>query len=102
MIVEFVFPAQHELDEAVAYFETQKKGLGTEFAREVGAAILRIIEYPNAWQRLSGGTRRCQVKRFEYGLVYRVRGDVATIYAVMHLRRRPEYWRNRLKATGES
>lgn len=101
MIVEFVLAAEAELDEAVAYFEAQRKGLGMEFAQEVGAAILRIIEYPNAWQQLAGGVRRCQLRRFEYGLVYRVRDDIATIYAVMHLRRRPTYWHDRIEEADE-
>ena len=97
MIVEFSSAAEAELDEAVAYYNAQRNGLGAEFAPEVDAAVQRISQYPDAWQRMAGGTRRCQLRRFEYGLVYRVRGHVATIYAVMHLRRRPSYWRDRLK-----
>jgi plasmid stabilization system protein ParE len=97
MIVEFALAAEHELDEAIAYYDTQRAGLGAEFAREVSAAIQRIAEYPESWRKLPRGVRCCQLRRFEYGLVYRVRGDIATIYAVMHLRRRPAYWRQRLK-----
>lgn len=96
MIVEFALAAEHEFTEAVDYFETQRLGLGVEFAREVAAALQRIEDYPDAWRQMPGGVRRCQLRRFEYGLVYRVRGDVATVYAVMHLRRRPGYWRERL------
>jgi hypothetical protein len=99
MIVEFVLAAELELDEAVAYFNAQRSGLGVEFAREVNAAIQRIVQYPNVWQRLAGGVRRCQLRRFEYGLVYRVLGDVVIVYAVMHLKRRPGYWRDRLKTS---
>lgn len=96
MIVEFTSAAEGEFEDAVAHYDGHRAGLGTEFAKEIAAAILRIQEYPEAWQSLRGGVRRCQLNRFEYGLVYRVRGDVATIYAVMHLKRRPEYWRKRL------
>lgn len=100
MIVEFVLAAEEELEDAFNYFEAQRPGLGREFALEVDAAIGRIKEYPNLWQRLFEGVRRCQLKRFEYGLVYCVRGDVVTIYAVMHLKRRPSYWRKRLIERG--
>ena len=96
MKVEFAAAAEHELDEAVAYFEMQRAGLGLVFVSEVAAAVSRIEQYPHAWQSLADDTRRCLLRRFEYGLIYRVRGDVATIYAVMHLRRRPTYWRSRL------
>ena len=98
MIVEIVAAAEAELEDAIAYYNAQRTGLGNEFAVEVYAAIRKIIDYPNAWQRVSGGARRCLLHKFDYGLVYRARGDVATIYAVMHLKRRPRYWRDRLKS----
>ena len=96
MIVEFVSAAELELSDAVDYFNEKRTGLGVKFAEDVNQAILRIIEYPNAWQYLGRHVRRCQLTRFEYSLVYRVVGDVATVYAVMHLKRRPRYWRKRL------
>ena len=96
MIVEFTAAAEAELDEAIAYYNAQRTGLGIEFAQEVAASVKRIEDYPDVWQRLANGVRRCQLRRFEYGLVYRVRGNVATVYAVMHLRRRPGYWRHRM------
>ncbi|MCC7250661.1 type II toxin-antitoxin system RelE/ParE family toxin [Hyphomicrobium sp.] len=96
MRIEFAAAAERELDEVVSYFEARRPGLGLAFAAEVASAVARIEQYPNARQSLSGGTRRCLLRKFEYGLVYQVRGDVATVYAVMHLRRRPTYWRSRL------
>lgn len=95
MKVDFVSAAERELDEAVAYFEAQRAGLGLLFAAEVAAAVARIEAYPRAWQRMPGGVRRCLLRKFQYGLVYRVQGDTAVVYAVMHLRRRPTYWRSR-------
>ncbi len=97
MIVEFTLAAEAELAEAAAYYDTQQSGLGLEFAAEVAAAVERIIEFPHAWKLLKGSIRRCQLQRFEYGLVYRVKGNVGTVYAVMHLKRRPGYWRDRVK-----
>ena len=101
MIVEFVLAAELELADAVDYYDAQRAGLGNELVRDVASAVQRIIEYPDAWQRLGPEVRRCQLHRFEYGLVYRVRGDVATVYAAMHLKRRPGYWRKRLAMSGQ-
>ncbi len=97
MIVEIVPVAEAELQDAIRYYESKQLGLGIMFAVEVDEACRMIGDYPNAWQKVAGGARRCLLRRFKYGLIYRVRGDVATIYAVMHLKRRPEYWRDRLK-----
>jgi hypothetical protein len=102
--IEFTASAELELDEAVAYYNLQHAGLGSDFAAEARQAAERIVAYPNAWQKLEDEVRRCRLNRFPYGLVYTVEGDVALVLAVMFLRRKPGYWRERLKRphSGES
>jgi len=95
--LEFTAVAELELDEAVSYYDRQRAGLGREFATEVSRAAGRILEYPHAWQQLGDETRRCQLNRFPYGLVYAVEDDAVVVLAVMFLRRKPGYWRDRLK-----
>ncbi len=34
------------------------------------------------------------MRRFPYGLIYRIQSDRVVIVAVMHLKRRPFYWRS--------
>ena len=87
--------AGQELADAVAYYDAQGHGLGESFLDEFLAAVGRIEELPEAWQPLSKSTRRCRMRRFPYGLIYRVNDGVALIIAVGHLHREPDYWRNR-------
>jgi len=89
--------ALHELREAIEYYELQRPGLGAEFAREVGTAIQRIIDHPNAWAIVKGRIRRCQTKRFPYGILYHHRKGEVLIVAVMHLHRHPDYWKDRVR-----
>lgn len=96
MRVEILDVAEAELLEAISYFNEQSEGLGFEFAAEVNQTIMRIVQFPDAWTKLSKRTRRCRTKRFPYGLVYQVRGDLVLIIAVMHLRRHPDTWKSRL------
>jgi ParE toxin of type II toxin-antitoxin system, parDE len=63
-----------------------------EFAKEIQAAIDRIIQYPEAWSPLSKNTRRCLVNRFPFGVIYQVKSGSIHIIAVADLRRRPNYW----------
>jgi plasmid stabilization system protein ParE len=95
MQVKFLAPAQAEFEEAVAYYEAQKEGLGFEFADEVKRAIQRIVQYPEAWALVSRRTRRCRTNRFPYGVIYQVRADILLIVAIMHLHREPRSWRSR-------
>ena len=46
---------------------------------------------------LDGDIRRALVKQFPYGVIYSEEQQEILIIAVMHLHRKPEYWRNRTK-----
>jgi len=96
MVVKFLAPAQAELVEAVAYYESRKQGLGSQFTEEIKRTIQRILRFPEAWAPISRRTRRCRTNRFPYGVIYQVRGDILLIVAVMHLHREPRTWKDRL------
>ncbi len=97
MRVEVLEPAEAELREAVEYYNQEGEGLGYELAAEVRRTIARIVQYRDAWSSLSRRTRRCRTNRFPYGIIYQVREDTILVVSVMHLRRRPNSWRSRLK-----
>ncbi len=42
--------------------------------------------------------RRCLTHTFPCGILYTIEAESILILAVMHLRRRPGYWRSRLSA----
>lgn len=90
--------AQLELDEAFAYLEGEKTGLGYRFTADVDDALRRIQMYPLAWHPLGHNLRRCHLKHFRYGVIYRIRGGQAEVIAIAHDSRRLRYWRNRLGA----
>ena len=96
MVVKFLAPAQAELVEAVAYYNSQRPGLGSQFAEEVKRTIERILQFPEAWRLISARTRRCRANKFPYGIIYQMRGNVVLIVAVMHLHREPQTWKSRL------
>lgn len=96
MIVEFLETAENELKEAINYYNEQNDGLGFEFALEVQKTIERISQYPDAWTELSKRTRRCRCNRFPYGIIYYLKDDLIIIVAIMHFKRKPDYWKNRI------
>jgi toxin ParE1/3/4 len=96
MRFDFLEPALDELNEAIAWYNQQRPGLGDEFADEVDKTIARILNDPTSWARISRNARRCRTNRFPYGIIYTVEEDEVLIIAVMHLSRRPGYWKGRL------
>lgn len=101
MVVKFLAPAQAEFVEAVSYYESQRQGLGSQFAEEVKRTIQRVVQFPEAWAPISRRTRRCRTNRFPYGIIYQVRGDTLLIVGVMHLHREPQAWKDTLRGEKE-
>ncbi len=83
--------AQAEFLDAIDYYEGCQPGLGYDFAIEVHSTIENILSFPGAWPVLEQDIRRCQTRRFPYGIIYSLDHDLILILAVMHLRRDPEY-----------
>jgi plasmid stabilization system protein ParE len=96
VIIRFLQEAESELGDAIVYYEAQSTGLGTELALEVRGGLARIEEHPQAWQLLGKRVRRYRLNRFPYGLIYAELPSEIVILAVMHLHRRPDYWRGRM------
>jgi len=96
MKVTYLDAADADFQEAIDYYNEQRSGLGFEFSDEVRAAVDRIRNYPEAWTPLSNRTRRCQVRRFPYSIIYEARSDVIIIVAIQHHKRKPGNWRKRI------
>lgn len=95
MTFSFHPEAEAEFSEAIEYYENRESGLGYDFSIEVFAAIRNIIRYPTSWPVMEDNVRRCLVSRFPFGIVYSIESGEIFILAVMHLRRHPDYWKNR-------
>jgi plasmid stabilization system protein ParE len=95
--VEFHPEALAELERAKQWYERQRHGLGQSFFQEITAAITRIQEAPSIWPEFRQETRRFLVHRFPFAVLYSQRSNRVLVVAVMHLKRRPGYWRSRLR-----
>jgi len=88
--------ARAELEEAVAYYERQKPGLGTALLSIVQETVSRIEQNPRLGGRYKATPfRHFLVRRFPYVIFYTERESGLWIVAVAHGKRRPDYWRRR-------
>jgi hypothetical protein len=90
--VVFLAPAQLDLDNAVAWYDHQAVGLGTEFLDELDRAARRIAMFPTSCPEIEADLRRCLLARFPFGLIYGIDGLNVVVVAVAHLHREPRYW----------
>ncbi len=99
MKLRVIEAAQNEMIEEVLFLEARQQGLGARFLDEVEWAKTIILENPYTAQSFSGKFRRLGLKKFPFGIWYRILDPVIEIVAVAHDRRRPGYWRDRLPSS---
>jgi plasmid stabilization system protein ParE len=92
MRVTFLPDAQKELLNSVTFYEQKDDGLGSKFLDEIEVTIQLISTYPEAGILLNEYARRVLLNGFPYALVYRISDNQIIILAVMHLRRKPNFW----------
>ncbi len=89
--------AKKELREAAAFYENSRFELGERFLAAVETVIDKISLNPLRCSRISGGFRCCLVKKFPYGIIYATQEDEIFVAAVMHMKRKPGYWIERIE-----
>lgn len=94
--VAFHPAAENELVEAAEFYESRSAGLGHRLIDHVEQGVLAIAEAPRRWPAFAGEVRRYLLPPFPYGLLYSELSEQILVVAVMHLHRRPGYWKDRL------
>jgi hypothetical protein len=93
--------AVEELEEAAAWYERARPGLGHRFAADVEEAVDRIEEAPLSFAsvvRFGADlvVRRALLHQFPYSIVFLPLAADLRVLAIAHLHRRPGYWRGRV------
>ena len=83
------------MEEASAWYEGQREGLGKEFLVAVGEALETIAKHPDFGIVVHHRLRRANVRRFPYGVFYLVEGARIVVVGVLHGRRAFRVWKSR-------
>jgi toxin ParE1/3/4 len=95
MEIIFATGVAEEVSESAAFYENEVEGLGKAFLNEVSDGIDDIRLNPCLYRIIHGDYRRYLISRFPFGIIYKVYGATIYIVAIMHLKRRPYYWKPR-------
>lgn len=82
--------------EASAWYERHRQGLGREFLDEVLVMLASIAETPLTYPDVHRKTRRAIIRRFPFGIYFRIEGEMVVVLAVMHASRNPHRWKSRV------
>ena len=95
--------ASEEAADAAGWYESERRGLGSDFEFALNAAIdvieqdiVPLVPVRGAAGKL--GVKRLVLRRFPYSVVVVERPHELLILAIAHQARRPGYWRSRLRA----
>ena len=94
--VTFIPPADEDFAEAISFYESRSIGMGRKFAARVCRALAEISEFPQRYQVVLEGTRRCLLPPFPFGLFYVDKPDRVVVIAIVDLRRHPDVWKRRM------
>jgi plasmid stabilization system protein ParE len=89
--------AEEDLDTAAQWYAEQRTELSLEFLDAVDAVFEFIAQFPQAGREVSGGIRRVLTKKFPFCIYYKVDDGQVIVFAVLHFRRSPEAWQQRLE-----
>ena len=87
--------AEEEFDDAAAWCDRQRPGLGAEFVTAVQRVLDEIAADPDRFPAESGDTREAPIQRFPYCVYYRARPGRVVVLAVLHTSRDPAVWQSR-------
>lgn len=91
--------AELEIFEAALRYEREREGLGFRFEAQVNTVFATLLENPFQVPVIEQDVRRALVRDFPYGVFFTTEADLITVLAVLHLRRHPDTWKRRRRAT---
>ena len=99
MKFDFHPEAQKEYASAANWYAEKSKRTGEKFVAAIETAVAVVIEDPKQFQLLEGDLRIYRLTKFPYRLIYafdEIEQQVI-FYVVMHEKRRPGYWKERVR-----
>ena len=88
--------ARLDFDDAFDWYERQRTGLGVDFVVGVQGVLDQISVTPELYPQVLLDVRRAPVRRYPYSIFYRIEPGQVIVLAVLHGRRHPRAWQERI------
>jgi plasmid stabilization system protein ParE len=87
--------AEHEFDSSIAWYESQRGGLGREFRAAIEDHFQQIAGHPERFTKVRGEVRRAVVCRFPFVIHFLIEAQRIVVLSVFHTSRNPEQLKTR-------
>lgn len=87
--------AEEEYEAALGWYFDRSEKAATGFEAAVERAVAFLAAFPEGCPYCDDRHRYCPLKRYPYGLIYRVEDDQVRVVAVAHDRQLPGFWLGR-------
>jgi len=94
--VRIARPAETDLLEGYVFYERQQAGIGDYFLDSLYTDIDALTLYAGIHPKPDGRLHRTLAERFPFATYYDLKGDVATVVAVLDCRQNPDSIAQRL------
>lgn len=84
-----------DIEDAYAWYEVRRTGLGDEFVEAVEQMIDRIAKGPLAFPDEEAGRRKAVLSRFPFNIYFEVHQSEIIIVAVFHTAQQEDTWKRR-------
>ena len=93
--------ARLEFIQATEYCRNISPDLKQAFKNAFVEALEEITQFPEAWSKIARTPARGkQISGYPYTIIYLLEPDAVYIVAIVHQRREPLYWLDRLREPG--
>ena len=93
----YIAEAEQEFQEHIGYFDGISRTVARKFVADVEAAVTELRRFPQIGAPLTRNIRKRVLTAFKYNILYVETPDEIIIVAIAPHRRRPGYWRKRLR-----
>lgn len=94
--IQFESRAGQDVAGIAFHYHSIGSSIAQKFFNELKTALTFIRKFPDAGTEVESGVRKLILKKFPYSIFYRQAEKSIIIIAVLHQRRRPEYWKGRM------
>ncbi len=86
---------KREMQRIVDYYDNERPGLGDDFFMEVQSAMKRVCDSPRSHLYITKVSRRCNLHRYPYFIVYQIRKGEILFTGISHQKHSFGAWKKR-------